>query len=100
MKNKFENRIWLSVEIDRISLWLYNANKVLSVIAIGLIVFASVTGASHKDTSAYSMLLAIPVIAINIFAWKLIRNVCVAVALLLSDSCNKECINDSEENKE
>ena len=50
-----------------------------------------------KDTDGESLVLLfiIPGLLVNILVWKLIRSVCVAITLLLSDSCNKDIKSDT-----
>ena len=51
-----------------------------------------------KDTDGESLVLLfiIPGLLVNILVWKLIRSVCVAITLLLSDSCNKDINSETE----
>ena len=51
-----------------------------------------------KDTDGDSLVLLfiIPGLLVNILVWKLIRSVCVAITLLLSDSCNKDINSETE----
>lgn len=97
MESKFENRVWLSVEIDRLSYKLNEFNKILSYICIGIVVLAAV--ASFRDTNGASiglLFVILPLLA-NIYVWQLIRNVCVAVSLLLSDTCTGKDEDDSQD---
>lgn len=97
MESKFENRVWLSVEIDRISYKLNEFNKILSYICIAVVTLIAIGTCSDSNGASLGMLFLIPALFAHIWVWKLIRSVCVAVALLLSDSCNKDCKNESEE---
>ena len=51
-----------------------------------------------RDTDGESLVLLflIPGLLVNILVWKLIRSVCVAITLLLSDSCNKDINSETE----
>ena len=97
MENKFENRIWLSVEIDRLSYKLNEFNKIVSIICIVIVGLGAPSLAKDTDGESLVLLFIIPGLLVNILVWKLIRSVCVAITLLLSDSCNKDSNNESEE---
>ena len=97
MESKFENRIWLTVEIDRLSYKLNEFNRIASIICIVIVVLGAVSAYKDTDGGSLALLFLIPGLLANIFVWNLIRSVCVAITLLLSDSCNKDCNNESEE---
>lgn len=97
MESKFENRVWLSEKIDRLSYKLNEINKIISIICICLAILVAASGARDTHGGSYALLFLIPGLIVNIYVWKLIRYVCVAVALFLSDSCNKHCNIESEE---
>ena len=97
MESKFENRVWLSVEIDRLSYKLNEFNKILSYICIGVIVLGVVAAYSNTRGGSFALLFLIPPILANIYVWRLIRNVCVAVSLLLSDTCTGKDEADSQD---
>lgn len=91
MNSKLENRVWLSVEIDNISYKLNEFNKILSYICIAIVAVAA--AGTFKDSNGASvgmLLLLIPVLLVHIWVWKLIRKVCMAVSLLLSDTVTDE----------
>ena len=52
--------------------------------------------AKDTDGESFVVLFLIPGLLVNIFVWKLIRSVCVAITLLLSDSCNKDINSETE----
>lgn len=86
MGSKFENRVWLSVEIDKASERLYDINKALAIACMIMCVLVGVGCKDYYGPSVY-MLVCIPFLALHIFVWKLIRMLCVAVSLMLADSC-------------
>lgn len=96
MESLLKDKAWLSEKIDRISNVLNRINELLSIVCIALLAFLGIGGFKSSNGWSILFLFAIPAMVFNIFVWKLIRYVCVAVALFLSDSCNKHCNIESE----
>lgn len=87
MESKFENREWLSEKIDRYSNVLNRINELLSIACILFLAFLGIGGFKSSNGWSILFLLAIPGLFFNIYAWRLIRYVCAAVSLMLSDTC-------------
>lgn len=90
MNSKLENRVWLSVEIDNISYKLNEFNKIISYVCIAIVALAAAGTFKDSNGASVGLLLLIPVFLVHIWVWKLIRKVCMAVSLLLSDTVTDE----------